>query len=286
MITKSALDCLRFGEVVEWGARAVRHDVADVVDDRAAVEDRLRHGSCRAAAGWLRGADVEGVGGCTGTEQLSANRGAARLGMGERFDHEDRAALAEDEAVAVLVEWSAGMRWVVVALAEGAHVAKRSKGHRQEWCLNAAGDNDVGLAAADQAECILKGEYARGAGGGLGDGGAGEAVLHADHAGAHAWAQRRNGEGAHESATLLAIGVAPHSDLLNATTAGVDHRRDAVAALRLPAGDVGETGVFDGFGGGGDCELHEAAHATRHLHIHGEERIEALHLGGNAHLIW
>ena len=285
VITKRALDRLRFGEVVEWGARAVRHDVADVVDDGATIEDRLRHGASSPAASWLRGADVEGVGGCAGTEQLGANGCATCLGMGERLDHEDRATLAEDEAVAVLVERSAGMRWVIVALAEGTHVAEGGEGHRQEWCLDAAGNDHVGLAAADQAERILKGEHARGAGGGLGDGGAGEAVLHADHAGAHARAEGRNGEGAHEAATLLAIGVAPHGDLLDATTAGVDHRGDAVAALRLPAGDVGESGMFDGFGGGGDRELHEAAHATRHLHVHGEERIEALHLGGDAHLI-
>ena len=43
--------------------------------------------------------------------------------------------------------------------------------------------------------------------------------------------------------------------------------------------------MFDRFGGGGDRELHEAAHAARHLHVHGEERIETLHLGGDAHLI-
>ena len=206
--------------------------------------------------------------------------------MGERLNHEDGPTFAEDEAVAVLVEGSAGMGWVIVALAEGTHVAEGGEGHRQEWCLDAAGNDHVGLAAADQAECILKGEHARGAGSGLGDGGAGEAVLHADHAGAHAWAQGRNGEGADEAATLLAIGIAPHGDLLDATTTGVDHRGDAVAALWLPAGDVGESGMFNGFGGGGDRELHEAAHAARHLHIHGEEWIEALHLGGDAHLIW
>ena len=131
----------------------------------------------------------------------------------------------------------------------------------------------------------MKGEHTRGAGGGLGDGGTGEAVLHADHAGAHARTEGRNGEGAHEAATLLAIGIAPHGDLLDATTTGVDHRGDAVAALWLPAGDVGESGMFDRFGGGGDRELYEAAHATRHLHVHSQQRIEALHLGGDAHLI-
>ena len=74
---------------------------------RASLQGQL-HGLGGAAALGMRGGDVVGVGGAAVAEQFGIDAGAALLGVLEFFEDEDAGALAQDEAVAVLVERPAG----------------------------------------------------------------------------------------------------------------------------------------------------------------------------------
>ena len=64
------------------------------------------------------------------------------------LDDEDGRALPEQEPVAGRVERARGVLRVVVPLREGAHVAERGEGDREERRLRAAGQDDVALARA------------------------------------------------------------------------------------------------------------------------------------------
>ena len=73
-------------------------------------------------------------------------------------------------------------------------------------------------------------------------------------------------------------------DLLLAAAAGVDRDRDPVALVGVPGLEV-QPGVRDRLLAGGHAQVDEAAHPARHLAVHGDGRVEALHLGRDAHVI-
>ena len=67
----------------------------------------------------MRGGDVVGVGRVADAEHLGVDACAALASVFEFLQDEDAGSLAQDEAVAVLVERPAGRLWVVVAVATG-----------------------------------------------------------------------------------------------------------------------------------------------------------------------
>ena len=74
-------------------------------------------------------------------------------------------AFAEDEAVAVAVEGAAGVGRVVVPLRKGPHGGERAEADVRQGGLAAAGDDHVGLVAADELEGVADGVGGAGAGG-------------------------------------------------------------------------------------------------------------------------
>ena len=148
----------------------------------------------------------------------------------ERLDHDDPAALAEDEPVAVAVERARGVLRVVVPLRQRAHVAEGGDAHRPDRRLGAAGEDDVALAGLDQPERVVERDHRRRAGGDLGHHRAGQPVLHRQHAGAHRARQRRDRRTAlTKRGPLLVVDVGPVDDLLDPAAAGVDDDPDPVA---------------------------------------------------------
>ena len=107
---------------------------------------------------------MEGVGAHAVADNLGEDVGAARLGELELFEDEDAGPLADDEAVAVLVEGPAGVRGVVVAGGERLHGSEAADAHGGDRGLGAAGDHDVGVAALDDAEGVADGVRGGGAG--------------------------------------------------------------------------------------------------------------------------
>jgi hypothetical protein len=138
-------------------------------------------------------------------------------------------------------------------------------------------------AALDQTQRIEEGDDAAGAGCDLGLDRPGQAVLHRQQAGGHGAGKGRDGEGAHEAGPARLGDATALDDLLEATAAGVDHDRDAVALLGRPVTEV-EPGIGHGLLARSHGEVDEAAHASRHLAVHARGRIEVLDLGGDAHV--
>ena len=73
-------------------------------------------------------------------------------------------------------------------------------------------------------------------------------------------------------------------DLLLAATAGVDRDGHPVTLVEVPGLEV-QPCVRDRLLAGGHAQVDEAAHPARHLAIHGDGRVEALHLGRDAHVV-
>ncbi len=67
-------------------------------------------------------------------------------------------------------------------------------------------------------------------------------------------------------------------DDVETADAGADVNADSVAVLRRDL----KTGVGHSLGGGGECEVDEAAHFAGLFFVHEEERVEVLDLGGEA----
>src|SRR5262249_38669148 len=76
--------------------------------------------------------------------------------------------LAEDKAVALLVEGPAGGWGIVVAAGEGAGRDKAAQAHRRDGGLGAAANHDVGVVVLNGAQGVADGVGGGGAGGGHG----------------------------------------------------------------------------------------------------------------------
>ena len=96
---------------------------------------------------------------------FAVDAGAAGLGVLQFFEHQQPGAFAEDEAVAVAVEGATGVGRIVVPLGKRPHGGEGAQADVRQRGLAAAGDDHVGLVAADQLEGVADGVGGAGAGG-------------------------------------------------------------------------------------------------------------------------
>src|SRR5204862_5644942 len=101
----------RFDAVVDLRARAVGVDVVDIGGVFLGVAEGHFHAGDGAAAFRMRVGDAEGVGGGAVADDFAVNGGTAFFGPLVIFEDDDGGAFAEDEAVAVEVEWAGCFLW-------------------------------------------------------------------------------------------------------------------------------------------------------------------------------
>ena len=95
---------------------------------------------------------------------------AAALGEFERFENQHARAFADDEAVAIGIEWTAGALGIVIARGKGAHGGKTADAHGRDGGFRAAGNHHFRSAALNDFESVadgVGGGRARGGGGGV-----------------------------------------------------------------------------------------------------------------------
>ena len=94
--------------------------------------------------------------------ELRVRLGAAALGDLGGFEHEQRPALAHDEAVALRVERSRGVLGIVVrARGERPDDVERPECERAQRHLDAAGERRVDGPVANRAQCLAERDRAR-----------------------------------------------------------------------------------------------------------------------------
>ena len=108
MIAEGGFDGLGFGDVAERRAGAVGVDVLHVLGIDVGVAQGELHGHGRAGAFGVRGGDVVCVGGVADAQEFGVDRGVAFLGVFEFFQNQGPGPFAQNEAVAILVEGTAG----------------------------------------------------------------------------------------------------------------------------------------------------------------------------------
>ena len=150
MVAEDLLDRPRLGRVAERRRGPVRVDVADPLRlDPGALERRAHHprhaGRLRLGLGHVVGVVRRAV-----AEHLGVDRRAARPRRLELLEQEDARGLRHDEAGARRVERPRGLRRVLVLGDEAAHRAEAGEDQRMDARLGPAGENGVGVAAADQ----------------------------------------------------------------------------------------------------------------------------------------
>ena len=101
---------------------------------------------------------------------LGVGRAPRRRAGSARFQHEQRAAFAHDEAVAVGVERARRRLGIVVAARQGAEIAEAGQRHGRDGHVASPGQADVDPAEPEPAACQGEGIVAAGAGGGQADG--------------------------------------------------------------------------------------------------------------------
>ena len=154
VVAEDPLDRDRLDLVAVRRRRAVRVDVRDLVRVRAGVTERVAHDAERAVAVLRRRGDVVRVAGHPVAGDLGVDRRAARLRVGQVLEDQDARALAEDEAVPVLVPGPRRGRRVVVARRERAHRREAADRERRDDRLGAARDHRVRVAPADDVRGV------------------------------------------------------------------------------------------------------------------------------------
>ena len=91
-------------------------------------------------------------------DDLGIDRGAAAAGVLQLLDDQHAAALADDDAVALLVERPAGFFRSVVALRQMAEQALPDHAQRIELAVGAADEEEIGLVAANDAIRLAQGQ--------------------------------------------------------------------------------------------------------------------------------
>jgi len=146
----------------------VRVDVVDLgrIDPRVGKCHRHRPGRILALGIGL--GDVQRVGGQAVTRKLRVDLGAARACVLQLLEHENGAALAHHETVAVAIEGTtAGLR-VIVPPRECAHGREAADPNRSDPRLRAAGEHYVGATEPDRVGGIAERDVRGGAGRALG----------------------------------------------------------------------------------------------------------------------
>src|SRR5262245_10279800 len=163
MVAERGFDRVGLVLVADWRRCAVDVDVIDMARLDAGVLDRPQHNAARAVHVGQR--DVERVRGHSVAGDFTINLRAAGLRVLQLFEQQNARALADDEAVAVLVEGARGTRRVVVARRQGAHRGEAPDRHRRDRAFAAAADHGHGVAALNDLEAVSDGVRACAAGG-------------------------------------------------------------------------------------------------------------------------
>ena len=256
MIAESALDGACLSHVAGRRRGAVRIDVLDLIRIQTGVVQRDVHalgGACAVLGG--RG-HVIGVGVHADTDQFGIDGRAARLGVLVLFEYHDTGAVAEHEAVTVLVERTAGGLGIVVAGREGARGGKATETDRRGRHLGAAGQHHVDIAVTDHERRLA--DVVRAGRAGRDDGiiGAFEAELDREIAGHHVDDVGGHEEGRDPARPLVAIDLVIVLDAGDAADAGTHGHTDApTVGLR----DL-QSGIGEGLRAGRQTVMDELVH--------------------------
>ncbi len=161
VVTDGLIDRVRLGGVADRGRGRMGVDVGDVLgrQTRGLYRPRHRPGGTVAIGGGSY--QMITVGSDSSAEQARVDRRAAGLGVLLGLDDHQRTGLAEDETVAILVEWTRGALRIVVAGAHRAHHGECRDRHRVDETLHATGDDHIGITHDDHSPRVGNGLGAR-----------------------------------------------------------------------------------------------------------------------------
>ena len=204
---------------------------------------------------------------------------APRVVLG--LENQHGSAFADHEAVAVLVERTAGSLRIVVSCGKCARVAEPCQRHRRDRRLAAAGQDDIGISGPQQAQGLAERMCAGGARGHGGEVGSLETELDRDLTRGHVDDHHRDEERADPPWPLLDQVRVLILERLHAADARTQDDPDTLAIDRIQI----EPRAADRLGGGHDRELDEAIHALRILAVEHPLGREILDLAGEARAV-
>src|SRR5215218_6295780 len=162
--TRACGTTLAIAPVSGRGSGSVGVDVTHVLGADASVREGGDHGAFHAAALFVGGCDVIGVGRAAVACHRGDGLGAAALGVFLALQDYRPCAFAHNEAVAAFIEGTTRAGGLFVAAAHRTDRAESGHGEGCDRGLRGAGDHHVGVTAPDQLESFGNSFAARGAG--------------------------------------------------------------------------------------------------------------------------
>lgn len=219
-----------------------------------------------------------GIGAEPVADELGINVCAAFFCVFEFLDHQDAGTFAHDEAITADIERTGGALWLIVAGAEGFHVAETAKTAGENAGFAAAAEEGIGIAEFDDAPSLADRVVGGRAGGDDRHVWPAETVFHGNDAAGDVGDHHRNEErGNATGASVDELGVL-FFERAETADARANHHADLVFVdfFRI------HSGVNECHAGGGDGELHVAIGAAAVLGVVKKRGgIEIFHLTGD-----
>src|SRR5690348_5359383 len=279
-IAEDGLDGLGLVEIVRRGRRTVRVDVIHVGRLELSVRHCAAHGPlCSLPVGSRRRQMIR-IARRAIADDLRVNMGASTLRVVVVLEHDDAGAFAHHEPIARLIEGPRRCRRRVVPLRQRFHVCETADRHRRYRRLRSTRDDDIRVAILDRAEGVSDRVGARRAGGDSSVVRPLRVEAHRDEARGNVGDEHRDEEWADLARPALPIYVVLLLEALQSTDAAAEDDTDAIWIILAR---IGERGIGHRLRRAGQRVLRIRVGALRFLAIHVLQRIEALHLAGEAH---
>ena len=251
-------------------------DVLNVVDRAPGVGDRVAQRAGRVLARWIRLGNVVGVRRQAVARHLGQDRGASAQGVLELFEHQNRRALAQHDAVARCVERAARALGIVVARRAGTDAVEAADADGRQAALRAASQHRVGHPRADVHHRVANRHRRRCAGSARGGQWSARAELHRHVASSHIRDDPWRPKGREALDATFKIVLVSGLLHVHPTDATGNRCADAVALGR----DV-EPRSLNGLARRTHSKVDVAARASRGLAFHHGLGIEALDLAAD-----
>ena len=130
----------------------MRIDIVDFIRIHTAIFERVQHAATRTIH--ARRSNMVGISAHAHAGQLAVDACPACRGVLERFQHQNTGTLAQHEAITILVPWSAGSFWRIIALGKRLDGTKSADTREANGRFRTTRDHNVGVAIFNKARGI------------------------------------------------------------------------------------------------------------------------------------
>ena len=154
VLAKDLFEGNGFAQIVTMGGGAVSVDIINLFGFHASIINSSLYAGSRGFAGRVGSSDVVSIAVHCKASQLSINVCATSLSMLQLFQNQHTSALAQYEAIALLVEGAGSLFRVLVIGGQCLHVSKASNSNGRNSCFGATSQHYIGITILNGAQSV------------------------------------------------------------------------------------------------------------------------------------